>query len=75
MKPFPADADWIIMQETPRKSFANEEPGDVLHAIPINDLDEHDISMDCWCQPIFDHRDLETLDELITHRFVKKNLQ
>ena len=31
------------------------EGGLVTHIIPVDDLHDHEMSSDCWCQPRLDH--------------------
>jgi len=60
------------MEETPRDRFRDEDGEKVLHAMPLNDIDEHETSMDCWCNPKLDKKEHETGDEIVVHRFIKR---
>lgn len=44
-------SDWLSI------TGMTEGGGRVTHIIPVDDLHDHEMSSDCWCQPILDHED------------------
>ena len=42
-------SDWVSI------TGMTESGGRVTHIIPVDDLHGHEMSSDCWCQPILDH--------------------
>ena len=44
----------FISVDVDAEEMETAEPVVFTHIVPMNDLKEHEMSCDCWCEPLFD---------------------
>lgn len=62
------EAKFVAMQEQ-----ADGTTIDHFHVVPEDDIAQHKPSIDCFCQPTMNKRDLDTGAEMWIHRRMKDN--